>query len=169
MKPVPTGQLTRTADGADLVLVRTHRAPVADVWAALTEPERTARWFGSWSGPAGPGRSVELTLTAEEGNPTTTVEVLACTPPVHLRIRAVDEYGTWDLEARLAEADGVTTVELVQHLADPGEATSSGPGWEYYLDRLLAVLREEPMPDFADYHPALVGHYEQGLAALDGR
>jgi len=26
---------------------RTFRAPIEDVWASLTESERTVRWFGS--------------------------------------------------------------------------------------------------------------------------
>ncbi len=52
MSPTPTGRLF----GNDLVLTRTFRAPVADVWASLTDPQRTARWFGPWQGDAAPGR-----------------------------------------------------------------------------------------------------------------
>lgn len=166
MSPVPTGRLTRTTDGADLVVTRTHRAPITDVWAALTEPDRTARWMGPWTGEAGPGRSVELTMTAEEGDPTSTVRIEACTPPEHLHVRVVDAYGEWDLEVRLGEAAGVTTLELVQHLADPDEAVNTGPGWEYYTDRLGAALTSGPMPDFDDYHPAMVGCYEEQLTSL---
>lgn len=166
MNPVPTGQLTRTPQGADLVLTRTHRAPITDVWAALTEPGRTARWVGPWTGEAGPGRSVELTMTAEEGDPTATVQIEACTPPQHLHVRVVDELGDWDLEVRLAEADGVTTVELVQHLSEPDQVVDTGPGWEYYVDRLGAALTDGPVPDFDDYHPAMVGYYEERLTSL---
>ena len=39
MSPTPTGRLF----GNDLVLTRTFRAPVSDVWASLTDPERTVR------------------------------------------------------------------------------------------------------------------------------
>ena len=43
----PSGQLVRTADGNELVVSRTFRAPIEDVWASVTEPDRTARWFGT--------------------------------------------------------------------------------------------------------------------------
>ena len=52
MSPIPTGRLFRTDTGSDLVLSRTFRASAEDVWASLTEPERTARWFGPWKGDA---------------------------------------------------------------------------------------------------------------------
>ena len=39
----------------------------------------------------------------------------------------------------LAEEDGVTTLTFTQRDIDPVEAESVGPGWEYYLDRLVAA------------------------------
>jgi uncharacterized protein YndB with AHSA1/START domain len=55
MKPTPTGRVVSTAQGRDLVLERTFRAPIEDVWASITEPERTARWLGPWEGEGAPG------------------------------------------------------------------------------------------------------------------
>ena len=47
MTPKPTGRLS----GDDLVLTRTFRAPIDDVWTSVTSSESTARWFGGtcWS------------------------------------------------------------------------------------------------------------------------
>ncbi len=39
----------------------------------------------------------------------------------------------------LAEVDGVTTLTFGQSLPDPAWAESVGPGWDYYLDRLVAA------------------------------
>ena len=50
----PTGRLERTPGGGDLVVTRVFRAAVEDVWASITEPERTARWFGPWEGAVRP-------------------------------------------------------------------------------------------------------------------
>ncbi len=37
-------------EGRDvLVLTRAFRAPIADVWAAVTESDRMARWIGTWT------------------------------------------------------------------------------------------------------------------------
>jgi hypothetical protein len=51
----PTGRLVPTADGSELILSRTFRAPIEDVWASVTEPDRTARWFAHVS--PSPGES----------------------------------------------------------------------------------------------------------------
>ncbi len=168
MDVVATGTLTSTAAGADLVITRHHPAPVEEVWAALTEPERTARWILRWSGEVPEDGRVEVVLTAEEGEPTSTLQLVACAPPEHLHVQMVDEHGSWDLEVRLTGTATGTDVQLVQHLADPAEASGVGPGWEYYLDRLGAEVSGGSAPDFEDYHPALVTHYEAALAALDG-
>jgi uncharacterized protein YndB with AHSA1/START domain len=70
--PTPTGRIVRTAEGRDLVLTRSFRAPIEDVWASITESERTARWFASWSGEPGPGRTIRYRLSFEEGTPEVT-------------------------------------------------------------------------------------------------
>lgn len=160
MKPVPTGKLERTAEGRDLVLTRTFRASIDDVWASITEPERTARWFAAWSGDAGPGKTIRYRMTFEDNAEEADMIIDACEAPFRLAVSATDEYGTWRLEARLAEADGVTTLTFIQHLDDETELSTTGPGWEYYLDMLAASRDGGPMPDFDDYYPAQKGYYD---------
>ena len=60
------GRLFPTATGHDLELTRTFRAPVEDVWASVTEPDRTARWFGAWKGEPGPGNTIQLQMAFED-------------------------------------------------------------------------------------------------------
>ncbi|PKV95128.1 hypothetical protein ATK30_6031 [Amycolatopsis echigonensis] len=62
MKPVPTASAHRLADHIDLVLPRSFRAPIDDGWAAITEPERTTRWFGPWEGDETPGRTIRVQM-----------------------------------------------------------------------------------------------------------
>jgi uncharacterized protein YndB with AHSA1/START domain len=159
MSPTPTGRLSPT-DGSDLLLSRTFRAPIDDVWASITEPERTARWFATWSGDAGPGRTIRYRLTFEEGAPEADMLIEACEPPHHLAVRTVDEAGEWHLEARLVEADGVTELTLVHHLEDGVALGEVGPGWEYYLDLLVSSREGTPPPDFDDYYPSQQAYYE---------
>ncbi|WP_255218537.1 SRPBCC domain-containing protein [Nocardia carnea] len=104
----PSGRLQKTPDGQDLILTRTYRAPITDVWASITESERTARWFGPWKGEAGPGRTIQVQLAYEEEQPWADFTIDACTPPHHLSLRTVDEHGSWHLEAALTERDGQT-------------------------------------------------------------
>jgi uncharacterized protein YndB with AHSA1/START domain len=166
MKPTPTGEVVSTEQGRDLVLERTFRAPIEDVWASITEPERTARWLGPWKGEGAPGRTVELTMSAEDGAPPAAVRIEACAPPRHLRVAMDDAAGSWRLEAELTEADGITTLRLTHHLDDSADPASTGPGWEYYLDRLLAARDGTSMPDWDDYYPAQKAYYAEAGARI---
>ena len=156
MSPTPTGRLF----GNDLVLTRTFRAPVADVWASLTDPERTARWFGPWQGEAAPGRTIQIQMVHEEGKPWMDMTVDACDPPRRLALSAVNEHGNWYLDMVLAESAGVTELRFTQQLTDTAGVGEVGPGWEYYLDALTASRDGRPMPNFDDYYPSMKDHFE---------
>lgn len=160
MKPTPTGRLVATAIGTDLRMTRQYKAAIEDVWASITEPERTARWFAHWSGEGRAGATVRLTLTHEDGRPESDMTIIACEPPHRLEVETVDEYGRWHLEARLEESGGVTTLTFLHHLDPDTDVTTTGPGWEYYLDLLTATFVDGPAPDFDDYYPAQVEYYE---------
>jgi uncharacterized protein YndB with AHSA1/START domain len=161
MAPTPTGVLHATSAGRDLVLVREFRAPIDDVWASVTTRERVGLWFGTWTGDPSVGDTVEFTMTAEDGDATSAMTITACTPPEHVAISNVDEQGTWHLEARLREADGVTTLEFIHHLPPDAPIGEVGAGWEYYLDRLAASRTGAPMPDFDDYYPSMKQYFEE--------
>ncbi|HEX2188874.1 MAG TPA: SRPBCC family protein [Longimicrobiaceae bacterium] len=159
MSPIPSGRLLRTPAGRDLVVVRTFRAPIEDVWASITESERTARWFGSWTGEPGPGRTIQVTMGFEEGTEPTAATIEACEPPRHLSLRTQDAYGSWHLEAHLSEAGGVTELRFTHHLDAKVDVGDVGPGWEYYLDMLAASREDAPLPRFEDYYPAQKEYY----------
>ncbi|MBH0774984.1 SRPBCC family protein [Nocardia bovistercoris] len=158
----PAGRLFGTEAGADLVITRRFRAPITDVWASLTESERTARWFGPWKGEAGPGRTIEVQMTYEEEQPWMNMRVDACEPPRRLGISAVDEHGSWWLEVELTETDSGTDMRFTQHFdkSDLGSVSHTGPGWEYYLDAFVAAHEGAAQPDFDDYFPAMRAYYE---------
>ena len=164
--PGPVAATGRRADveGRDsLVWTRTFRASVEDVWAAVTEPARLERWIGTWTGdPASGGVSFRMTAEGEDVEEEL-FTILACDPPHRLVVetRVEGEEGTWLLSLRLAEEAGVTTLTFAQAVPDAPTAGSVGPGWEYYLDRLVAAERGAAVGEvaFGDYHPALAQHY----------
>jgi uncharacterized protein YndB with AHSA1/START domain len=157
--PIPTGHLEQGDGNRRLVLTRTFRAPIDDVWASITEPERTERWYASWTGDAGAGNTIQYRLTHEEGQPEGEMMIDACEPPRHLAVSASDDYGSWRLEATLAESAGTTTLTFVQHLDPDVDVSDIGPGWEYYLDMLVASRDGLPLPSFDDYFPAQQAYY----------
>jgi uncharacterized protein YndB with AHSA1/START domain len=149
----PTGRL----QGDDLLLTRTFRAPIDDVWASVTESERTARWYGPWRGEPGAGRTIEVQMIQEEGGPWMEMTIEACEPPRRL---ALSSGGGWHLELELSHAAGVTELVFTQHRIKPEEVGDIGPGWEFYLDALVAAREGRPLPSFDDYYPAMKDHYE---------
>ncbi|GAA3464565.1 SRPBCC family protein [Saccharothrix longispora] len=162
--PSATGRLLRADGAGDLVITRTFRALADDVWAGLTEPERTARWFGPWEGDGAPGRTVRVRMAHEEDQPWMEVRIDVCDPPRRLAVSTVDEAGTWRLEVLLSEVDGVTELSLVHHLDTEEGIGEVGPGWEYYLDMFVASRDGTPLPLFDDYYPSMKPYFE-GLVA----
>ena len=156
----PMARLFPTADGHDLVLSRTFRAPIEDVWASVTESERTARWFGPWEGDAGPGRTIKVQMAYEEQAPWLDVRIDVCEPPRRLAVSTNEESGTMRVELLLEHADGRTELRLVYHLDTNDQIGEMGPGWEYYLDMLVASRDGSPTPSFDDYYPAMKPYYE---------
>ncbi|CAM3508750.1 SRPBCC family protein [Kibdelosporangium persicum] len=159
MKPIPTGRLVPTDKGYDLVLTRTVRAPIEDVWASVTESSRTARWFGPWEGEGGTGSTIKLQMVHEEGQPWMDLHIDACEAPTRLAVSTTDDNGVWRMEVQLAETAGTTELRLVQHIERTDAVGSSGPGWEYYLDMLIAAREGKPLPSFDDYYPAQEEYY----------
>ncbi|GAA2854263.1 hypothetical protein Acy02nite_49400 [Actinoplanes cyaneus] len=156
MSPTPTGRLF----GNDLVLTRTFRAPIDDVWASLTEPGRTARWFGPWEGDAGPGRTIKVQMVLEEGKPWFDLTVDACEPPSRLAVSAGEDDGRWQVEMVLTETVGVTELRFTQQLTGTDGVGEVGPGWEFYLDALVASRDGTALPSFDDYYPSMKEHFE---------
>lgn len=155
----PLGQVLRDEEGMLLEFVRSYDDPITDVWSALTDPDRTARWFGRWTGDPASG-SVQVVMVAEADAPPQTVAILACEPPNRLLVETDSPDGVWRLKVTLFEQGGGTTLRFVQRLAEPYDASSIGPGWHFYLDRLAAVVQGREVPeDFDAYYPALQDQY----------
>ena len=154
----PTGRLVPAAGGSELIVSRTFRAPIEDVWASVTESGRTARWFGAWTGDAAPGRMIKVQMGFEDQAPWLDKRIDACDPPRRLALSNAD--GTMRIELRLSHTDGLTELQLVHHLDPTDEIGAYGPGWEYYLDMLVAARCDLPTPILADYYPAMKPYYE---------
>jgi uncharacterized protein YndB with AHSA1/START domain len=154
MSPTPTGRLS----GHDLVLTRRFRAPIDDVWASVTEPERTARWFGGWEGDGRPGGAIKVQMIQEEGRPWIDMTVDACEAPRRLAISSPGEHG-WRMELALTEAAGVTELRFTHYLTSTAAVGDYGPGWEFYLDALVAAREGTPAPVFTDYYPAQQAYF----------
>jgi uncharacterized protein YndB with AHSA1/START domain len=144
------GSVTPQADGRQLLeFRRSWPDPIDDVWSALTEPARVARWIGRYEGDRAPGGRGLFFMTHEgvddpAGSPATIVE---CAPPRRL---VLDTTGpgeeTMQLEVDLAEENGRTVLRFRQFFAAGVEVADWAGGWHWYLDKLDAEVSGRPGP-----------------------
>jgi uncharacterized protein YndB with AHSA1/START domain len=156
------GRVERDSAGRlRLVRTRTFRAPIQDVWSAVTEPDRLARWIGTYTGDPASVR-IAFRMTSKGDAPAEEVEIIECNPPRLLSVKTHTGNQQWQLTVALSETNGVTTLTFTHADLDPMEAESIGPGWEYYLDRLVAAETGGDVAAInfdADYYPAMLEHY----------
>ncbi|MWB98527.1 SRPBCC domain-containing protein [Agromyces seonyuensis] len=139
--PGPSGRLEGGPFGVELRIERRIEASIELVWANLVEPARLERWIGTWEGDPGSG-SVRFAMTAEGADaPWADTRIHACEAPHLLDLETAVGDDSWRLRVELLGADGVTLLRFAQAAAhDLGvDLASVGPGWEYYLDRLVAA------------------------------
>jgi uncharacterized protein YndB with AHSA1/START domain len=149
MNPQPTGVI----DGTDLILTRTFRAPIEDVWTSITDPASTARWFATWEGDAGEGKVIRWKMTFEKGDAWEEVMIDRCDRPNQLAVTSRGEFA-WSLDVRLEQTGDLTKMTFVHKNVDKKMAGEIGPGWEYYLDNLVAARDDTKLPSFDDYYPS---------------
>ena len=125
----------------------TFRVPRETVWAAITQPEQIARWFGTGAEldlrPGGEG-----TLTWEDLGVTTSITVEAVDPPGRFAYRWQSNRGgpTTLVEFRLEEIPNGTRLTLVESgFAQLGDDSRQGNeyGWDEELGDLRAYLLEK--------------------------
>lgn len=150
-----------TIEGNVLTFRRVYPDPPETVWATLTESDRLARWYGSFTGDARPGGTIQLTMTAPEdaGGPPTTVRIEECEPNRRLRIRVeLGDGEPWEISLDLEPAAEGTVLGFRQVLPAGFPPSDIAAGWHWYLDRLGAELTGAAYPVLADFE-ALAGRY----------
>ncbi|TDU23367.1 SRPBCC domain-containing protein [Arthrobacter sp. JUb115] len=161
MSTSPTG--IRTADGA-LELRREFTQSPSRIWRYLADSQCLALWYGPWHGDPERG-AVDVVMLLEDGSPTERVEILRCDPRMHhLQVQLGTGPSAWQLEFAVQSCGEGSSLVFRMPGLDPQLAGSVGPGWDYYLDRLAAVVNgaDAASVDFeADYYPALSEHYEE--------
>ncbi len=146
-----TSNASLEADGTTLAITRHFASPIEDVWASITESDRLARWFGTWTGDP-PSGFVMVTMNAEaEPVAASRYDIHECEPPHVLAVSAVDDAGAWHLRAELSESQGHTTLVFRHEHIDPEHVASIGVGWEWYLDRLTAAVVGDIPPSLEDF------------------
>ena len=130
----------RSADGKGIVRMEDrYDTDIDDLWSALTDPHRLARWIAEVEGDLRLGGDFRARFTSGwEG----TGRVEACEPPRRLRVltRDADEPDEEVLEATLT-ADGDQTILVIEARGLPIEFLAAhGAGWQVHVEDLAAHL-----------------------------
>lgn len=161
----------RSVDGTGIVrLEDRYDTDIDDLWAALTEPRRLARWIGEVDGNLTLGGHFTAHFFASEWEGTGRVE--ACEPPHHWLVRTndaeeadgSDDTAEHAIEATLT-ADGARTILVIEErgIALP-QLAAYGAGNQVHLEDLAAHFAGQERCDPRERWAELVPAY-QSLAA----
>ena len=128
------------ADGQGIVRMQDrYDTDIDDLWTALTDPHRLARWIAEVEGDLRLGGEFRARFTSGwEG----TGRVQACEPPRRLLVltRDADEPDEQVIEATLT-ADGDQTILVIEERGLPIEHLAAhGAGWQVHVEDLAAHL-----------------------------
>ncbi len=130
----------RSADGKGVVRMQDRfDTGIDDLWSAITEPRRLARWIAEVEGEPRLGGEFRARFTSQwEG----TVRVEVCEPPHRLMVvtRADSRPGELVIEATLT-ADGDQTILVIEARGmRPDQLPDYGAGWQVHVEDLAAHI-----------------------------
>lgn len=137
-----------SADGVGIVRMRgRYSTDIEDMWSAITDPQRLARWYGKVEGDLLVGG--EFTEYASGSQYEGRGRIEACDPPRMLRVtRIADEGPERSLMAELV-ADGDHTILTIEARGMPLEKLYAyGGGWQLHVEDLATFLAGQDVVDF---------------------
>jgi uncharacterized protein YndB with AHSA1/START domain len=165
-----------SADGRGVVRIEDrYDTGIDDLWSAITDPARLARWFAEVSGDLRPGGEVRLYIHGPQMHTIGRVE--ACEPPRRLRVTHHESDESYQegqgaapfdevIEATLT-ADGDQTILTIQVQGMPLDMVQFyGAGWQVHAENLAAVLAGGERDDSEARLDALIPAYQEQAAKL---
>ncbi len=158
----------RSADGKGVVRVEDrYDTDIDDLWSALTDPGRLARWYGEVEGDLRLGGEFRARLFASGWEGTGRVE--ACEPPNRLLVTTKEVTEPYDktIEATLT-ADGDQTILVIEVQGMPLDKIAFyGAGWQIHAENLAAYLAGRERGDTEARWDELVPPYQDLAANID--
>ncbi len=152
----------RAADGKGVVRMEDRfDTDIDDLWSALTDPDRLARWIGEVEGDLRLGGEYSYNLFASGSEGTGRVE--ACEPPRRLLLTMdLDQPDDDVIEATLA-ADGDQTILVWEERGMPLDLLAAyGAGVQIHVEDLAAhIAGREPRGDAKARWDELLPAYQE--------
>jgi uncharacterized protein YndB with AHSA1/START domain len=158
----------RSADGKGIVRMEDrYDTDIDDLWSALTDPGRLARWLGEVEGDLRLGGEFRARFFASGWEGTGRVDT--CEPPRHLLVLTKDPDVPYELviEATLT-ADGGQTILILEERGMPlDQLAAYGAGIQVHVEDLAAYIAGRERCDAGARWAELLPGY-QDLAASVG-
>jgi uncharacterized protein YndB with AHSA1/START domain len=139
-----------SADGLGVVRMEDRfDTDVDDVWSAITEPRRLARWLGEVEGELKVGGIYRFRFVSSGAEGSGRVE--ECDPPHHFLLHHGIERQTIHVIEATLEADGDQTFLVLEERGMPlGQVAAYGAGIQIHVEDLGSHLRDEEPDRAAD-------------------
>lgn len=159
------GSLHRLENGKGAIRMEDlYDTGLYDLWSAVTDPRRLARWIAEVDGDCRPGGRVHARFTSGWDGPG---RIDVCQAPHRLVVTMAP--GTAEetvIEATLA-ADGDRTRLVVEERGIPlGELAAHGAGWQAHVEDLTAHLDGRAAADWHERWTALAPAYRDLAGGL---
>jgi uncharacterized protein YndB with AHSA1/START domain len=137
----------RVADGKAVVRMEDRfSTDIEDLWSALTDPQRLARWIATVEGDLRLGGEFRARFTSSWEGPG---RVDVCEPPRRLRLTmAPGQDDQTVIEAELTPDGGQTRLVVEERGFPIDEAAGYGAGWQAHIEDLGAYLADRETADW---------------------
>jgi uncharacterized protein YndB with AHSA1/START domain len=147
----PTNAIEGTlhsVDGKGLVRMKSrYDTDIDDLWSALTDPKRLARWYGRVEGDFRTGGEFTAFVHGSQWEGRGRIDV--CDPTRQLRVTTSEEGGPQAVVAAELVADGSGTVLTIEVRGMPlDKVFAYAAGWQVHVEDLSAHLAGQDCADF---------------------
>jgi uncharacterized protein YndB with AHSA1/START domain len=139
----------RSANGKGIVRMKArYETDIDDLWSALTDPQRLARWYGKVEGDLRVGGEFTDFAFGSESEGRGRVDV--CDPPRQLRVISLrEEVGPEEVVTAELVAAGDHTILMLEVRGLPlDKLYAYGAGWQAHVEDLAAHLAGQERPDW---------------------
>jgi uncharacterized protein YndB with AHSA1/START domain len=167
----------RSAEAAGAVRVEDrYDTTIDDLWEALTDPGRLARWYGQVEGDLRAGGEFRTYIASDDIEGTGRVET--CEPPRRMLLTTRETEESYQrgqgvpphdevIDVTLTP-DGEHTILVIEVRGMPLDKVAFyGAGWQIHAERLESYLAGRDYGDTEARWGELVPHYQELAAAID--
>ena len=152
------------ADRGAVRMEGVYDTDIADVWSALTEPDRLARWLAVVDGDLRVGGTIRARFTSSWDGPG---RIDVCDPPANLLVTM--EPGAADetvIEAVLTSMGDRTQLVIEERGLSLAVLAAHGAGWQAHVENLAQYLGGVELRDWRTRWTELTPPFEQLASTL---